>query len=80
MTDTVRVFVNATGLDVASCATVLDAVRAWNAEEADAVARGTRAVTDSRGLPVPADGPVYAGAIFRIVSSRATAAEPDVAS
>lgn len=79
MTDTVRVFVNATGLDVAGGATVLDAVRAWNPAEADAVAQGTRAVTDSRGLPVPADQPVYAGAIFRIVSSRAAAAEPDVA-
>lgn len=78
MTDTVRVFVNATGLDVASGATVLDAVRAFNASEADAVAQGTRAVTDSRGLPVPADQPVYAGAIFRVVSSRAAAAEPDV--
>ena len=78
MTDTVRVFVNATGLDVASGATVLDAVRAFDASAADAVAQGSRAVTDSRGLPVPADQPVYAGAIFRIVSSRAAAAEPDV--
>ena len=51
--------------------TALDAVRAWNAGEADAVSRGTRAITDSRGLPVSSEQSVYAGAIFRLVGSRA---------
>jgi hypothetical protein len=74
MTDTVRVFVNASGLDVPAAATALDAVRAWNAEEADAVSRGARAITDSRGLPVAPEEPVYAGAILRLVGSRAAAA------
>ena len=73
MTETVRVFVNATGLDVPAGATALDAVRAWNADEAEAVERGSRAITDSRGLPVPAGEAVYAGAIFRLVGARAAA-------
>ena len=80
MTDTVRVFVNSAGLDVPATATALDAVRAWDADEADAVSRGQRAITDSRGLPVPSERSVYAGAIFRLVGSRAAASanrEPD---
>ena len=68
-----RVYVNSTGLDVPDGATALDAVRAWNAGEADAVSRGTRAITDSRGLPVPTEQPVYGGAIFRLVGGRAAA-------
>lgn len=77
MTETVRIFINAAGLDVPSGATVLEAVRAWNADEADAVARGTRAVTDSRGLPVSNDDAVYAGAIFRLVAGRSRTADAD---
>ena len=33
----VRVFVNASGVDVPAGSTALDAVRAWNAEAADEV-------------------------------------------
>jgi hypothetical protein len=77
MTDTVRVFVNAAGLDVPADATALDAVRAWNAAEAEAVTRGTRAITDSRGLPVAAGDAVYAGAIFRLVGARTATATPE---
>ena len=46
----VRVFVNANAVDVPAGASVLDAVRAWSADEAAAVASGDRLVTDSRGL------------------------------
>jgi hypothetical protein len=69
-----RVFVNATGVDVSAGSTALDAVRAWNAAEADAVAHGERLITDSRGLPVNADIVVQAGSIFRLVSGRKSAA------
>jgi hypothetical protein len=72
-----RVFVNATGVDVPGGGTVLDAVRAWREEEADAVSRGERVVTDSRGLPVPNDASIYWGAIYRTASNRAARGEPE---
>lgn len=71
MTEPVTVFVNARAVKVPSDATVLDAVRAFDAAEGDAFAAGTRGVTDSRGLPVAPTGPVHGGAIFRLVSARA---------
>jgi hypothetical protein len=70
MSDTVRVFVNAGGVDVTRGATALDAVRAWRAAEADAVAAGTRTITDSRGLPLAIDASVAAGSILRTVPVR----------
>jgi hypothetical protein len=66
----VRVFVNARGYDVPGSATALDAVRVADSVEADAVTAGTRQITDSRGLPVPPETPVYAGVIYRIVANR----------
>jgi hypothetical protein len=65
-----RVFVNAVGVDVGAGSTALDAVRVWNPAEADAVARGERMITDSRGLPVRGDVVVQAGSIFRLVAAR----------
>ncbi len=67
---TVRVFVNAVAVDVPAGSTAIDAVRAWRADAADAVGGGTRLITDSRGLPVGGDTPVFAGSIFRVVSQR----------
>jgi hypothetical protein len=69
-----RVFVNGVGLDVLPGATALDAVRGWSADAADAVARGASVITDSRGLPAPADAPIQAGAIFRVIPVRARSA------
>ena len=69
---TIRVFVNAAPVDVPKGATALDCVRAWNAGEADAIAGGTRAITDSRGLEVAPASLTQAGSIFRTVSKRAT--------
>jgi hypothetical protein len=66
----IRVFVNAVGVDVPAGASVLDAVRSWSAEEAAAVDRGDRVVADSRGLPVAPDVRVSAGSIFRLVPAR----------
>jgi len=70
MTPPSRVFVNGTGLDVPAGATALDAVRGWNPLAADAVASGASVITDSRGLPTPADARVQAGAIFRVIPAR----------
>ena len=70
MSHPLRVFVNGRGLDVAPGATVLDAVRAFDASEADAVTRGERVVTDSRGLPTDSAGPIQSGAILRLVPKR----------
>jgi len=71
----VRVFVNARGYDVAAMATALDAVRAADTAEADAVQAGARQITDSRGLPVPPETPVYGGVIYRVVTNRVRDAE-----
>ena len=66
----VRVFVNASGVDVPVGASALDAVRQWNPDEAARVGRGERIITDSRGLPIAADVTVSAGSIFRILPAR----------
>jgi hypothetical protein len=75
MTEPVTVFVNARAVRVPPGSTALDAVRAFDAAEGDALAAGTRGVTDSRGLPVAAGTVVHGGAIFRLVSARAGRAE-----
>jgi hypothetical protein len=67
---TLRVFVNGTALSVERGATILDAVRAFDAAEAGEVVAGARAVTDSRGLPVALDAPLSGGTVLRIVSAR----------
>jgi hypothetical protein len=68
--NSVRVFVNARGYDVPPTALALDAVRVADPADADGVVAGARLITDSRGLPVPADTPVYAGVIYRVVANR----------
>lgn len=70
MTSCVRVYVNGDPVDVAKNGTAFDAVAEWNPAVAAEIHSGLRVVVDNRGLPTPADSPVYGGAIFRIVSSR----------
>ena len=70
MTDALRVFVNASPVDVARGATALDCVRAWRSDEAEAVTSGKRSITDSRGLAIPATSAAEAGSIYRTVSAR----------
>jgi hypothetical protein len=65
-----RVYVNATGLDLPAGATALDAVRAWNVAAADEVALGHSLIADSRGLPTAPDAPLHGGAIFRVLPAR----------
>jgi hypothetical protein len=72
---TVRVFVNGKGYDVPIATSALDAVRFADTVEGDAIAAGSRVITDSRGIAVPADTPVYAGVIYRIVTNRLRDAE-----
>jgi hypothetical protein len=72
---TLRAFVNGSGVNVAPGSTILDAVRAADAALADAVAAGTRAIADSRGLVIDATTPVTGGAVLRVVSSKAKRAD-----
>ncbi len=73
----VRVFVNGAAVSAPRGATVIDAVRTHDASIADALVAGTRAATDSRGLPVALDEPVSGGMVLRIVSARALASNGD---
>ena len=71
MTESVRVYVNAQPVEVPRGSTIEDALRCWNSDEASAVARGERRVTDSRGLPATLGDAVAQGSILRVVGSRA---------
>ena len=70
MMETVRVFVNGKGLDAAAGGTALDAVALHGSEDAERVRAGSLIVTDSRGLPVSADTPLFNGAVLRLVPNR----------
>jgi len=70
MTDTVRVFVNGIGVNAPAGGTALDAVRVHSPADATAVRQGSLLVTDSRGLPVSADSPLFNGALFRLIPNR----------
>ena len=62
-----RVFVNATPVDVAAGTDVRGAIRAHDpALEASATA-GAALVTDGRGIELPLDGLLEAGSILRVV-------------
>ena len=73
----VRVFVNATGVDVPAGSAAIDAVRAWNGDAASAVEAGGRSITDSRGLPIDAASPMSAGSILRVIAVRDRSAAAD---
>jgi hypothetical protein len=75
VSETVRVYINARAVDVDASATALEAVEAWDAAQAEAVRKGERMITDSRGIGAPSDTPVQNGAIFRIVRARQTDAD-----
>lgn len=77
MSAIVRVYVNGRGVDAPADGSPIDAVRIHDAALADAVERGTRRITDSRGLAVVDAEPLYNGAIFRVVANRARAGESD---
>lgn len=70
MSEPIRVFVNGTGVTVPPGSSVLDALAAADSAAADAVRAGTRAIVDSRGLPVADGTPVHGGFVMRVVSAR----------
>jgi hypothetical protein len=70
VSETVRVFVNGKGVDAVAGGTALDAIALHAPDDADRVRAGELLVTDSRGLPVPADSALFNGAVFRIVPNR----------
>jgi hypothetical protein len=76
---TVRVFINGAGVDAPAGGTVLEAVRVWDPGVAEGLEHGERRLTDSRGLPIGTDVPVFAGAIFRVLPARSRTAD-DIAS
>ena len=68
---TVRVYVNGRGVEAPCNGRAIDAIRASDPAVAALVVAGERALTDSRGLPLGADAPLYQGAILRVVHVRA---------
>lgn len=70
-----RAFVNGTAVDVRRGSTLLDVVRAADPALADAVAAGTRAIADSRGLVIDPSTAATGGAVLRVVSARAKKAD-----
>jgi len=77
MSATMRVFVNGVGFDVPAGGTALDAVALHDADEARALREGGVLVTDSRGLPIDPDAPMFNGAVLRLIPNRGRdAADP----
>jgi hypothetical protein len=70
MSGTVRVFVNGKGYDAAPGGTALDAVALHAAADVASVRAGALLVTDSRGLPIAADTPLFNGAVLRLIPNR----------
>ena len=67
MSATVRVFVNATPVDVAAGTDVRGAIRAHDPALEASAAAGAALITDARGIEVPLDGALAAGSILRVV-------------
>lgn len=74
----IRVFVNASGVDVPAGATAIDAVRALDEDLAREVDDAKRLITDSRGLPIDPTTPMNAGSILRLVMNRGGTRDQDV--
>ena len=77
MSEKLRIYINATPLDVDASATALDAVEAFDPASADAIRSGEKSLTDSRGISTAPDTPLHNGAIFRIVRARHGADDGD---
>ena len=67
---TLRVFIDARGVDVPPGAKAIDALIAYDPAVAAAVRGGEKILTDSRGLPIDAGSALESGAIFRIIPKR----------
>lgn len=73
----IRVFVNATPVDVEPGADVCDALRACDPALEASVISGAAYVTDARGIELPLDVRLAAGAILRVVVSARKRSESD---
>ena len=72
----IRVFVNASPVEVAPGTDVRGALAAHDPELARRAVEGAALVTDARGIELPLDAPLAAGSIVRAVV-RARRGEPD---
>jgi hypothetical protein len=68
--ETLRVFIDARGVDVPPGSKAIDAVEKFDAAIAAAVRNGDKILTDSRGLPIDGATDLQSGAIFRIIPKR----------
>ena len=66
----IRVFVNEKPVDVASPATVADAVTAFDRELGARLTLGAASATDARGIDMLPGEPVGPGSIIRVLSAR----------
>jgi len=71
-----RVFINATAVDVAPGTDVRGALRAHDPDMEASAASGAAMVPDARGIDLPLDRPLAAGSILRVIV-RARRAERD---
>jgi hypothetical protein len=67
MSGPIRVFVNATPVDLPAGAGVREAVRAFDPGMEASVARGVAYVTDGRGIEIDPAAPLSSGAILRVI-------------
>jgi hypothetical protein len=67
MSSGIRVFVNASAVDVPAGAEAGEAVRAADPALAEKVASGTAYVTDGRGIEIDPRSSLASGAILRVV-------------
>jgi hypothetical protein len=67
MSDTIRVFVNATPVTVPAGTDVRGAIRAHDPALEASAAAGAALVTDARGIELPLESPLAAGSILRVV-------------
>jgi hypothetical protein len=67
MTDTIRVFVNASAVDLPAGADVAQAVRTFDATLEPSIASGAAYVTDGRGIEIAPAARLSGGAILRVV-------------
>ena len=72
MSDVIRAYVNGRGVDVPAGAIALDAVRVADAQAADQVEAGDRALTDSRGLPLDPSAPLTTTGSFAVPNHHGT--------
>jgi hypothetical protein len=69
MPDEIRIFLNNQGYTLPAGSTVRDAVRSVAPELLAPAESGEAFVTDGRGLPIPLDTGLPAGAILRVARS-----------